>query len=63
MCTLMFNPCINNTQQAKRPTKRFDMFDGNYLRIDRNFCSVHEEIISIKDVYNLIEVISNEPNK
>ena len=47
-----------------------------YLRIDRNFCSVHEEITSIrlyipcnpcseirKGVYNLIEVISNEPNK
>jgi hypothetical protein len=46
------------------------------LRIDRNFCSVHEEIISIrlytlcnpgsrlcKGVYNMIEVISNEPNK
>ena len=46
------------------------------LRIDRNFCSVHEEITSIrlytpcnpcsvsrKGVYNLIEVISNEPNK
>ena len=48
----------------------------DYLRIDRNFCSVHEEITSIrlytpynlrsslcKGVYNLIEVISNEPNK
>jgi hypothetical protein len=48
----------------------------NHLRIDRNFCSVHEEITSIglytpcnsrsglrKGVYNLIEVISNEPNK
>ena len=47
-----------------------------YLRIDRNFCSVHEEITSIrlytpgnplsglrKCVYNLIEVISNGPNK
>jgi hypothetical protein len=47
-----------------------------YLKIDRNFCSVHEEITSIrlytpcnprgglrKGVYNLIEVISNEPNK
>ena len=47
-----------------------------HLRIDRNLCSVHEEIISIrlytpgsplsglgKGVYNLIEVISNEPNK
>ena len=49
-----------------------------YLRIDRNFCSVHEEITSIrlytpcnprtrselrKGEYNLIEVISNEPNK
>jgi hypothetical protein len=46
------------------------------LRIDRNFCSVHEEITPIrlytpanpssglrKGVYNLIEVISNEPNK
>jgi hypothetical protein len=44
------------------------------LRIDRNFFSVHEEITSIrlytpgnsglrKGVYNLIEVISNEPNK
>jgi hypothetical protein len=47
------------------------------LRIDHNFCSVHEEITSIrlyilcnphgsglrKGVYNLIEVISNEPNK
>ena len=46
------------------------------LRIDRNFCLVHEEITSIrlytpcnphsglrKVVYNLIEVISNEPNK
>ena len=40
--------------------------------IDRNFCSVHEEITSIwlytpgnlrKGVYNLIEVISNEQNK
>jgi hypothetical protein len=43
---------------------------------DRNFCSVHEEITSIrlytqcnpcsglrKGVYNLIEVISNESNK
>ena len=47
-----------------------------YLRIDRNFYSVHEEIASIrlytqcslrsglrKGVFNLIEVISNEPNK
>ena len=34
-----------------------------YLRIDRNFCSVHEEITLRKGVYNLIEVISNEPNK
>ena len=37
-----------------------------YLKIDRNFCSVHEEITSIrlrKGVYNLIVVISNEPNK
>ena len=47
-----------------------------HLRIDCNFCSVHEEITSIrlyipcnphselrKGVYNLIEVISNEPNK
>jgi hypothetical protein len=47
-----------------------------YLRIDRNICLVHEEITSIrlytlcilcsglrKGVYNLIEVISNEPNK
>jgi len=46
------------------------------LRIDRNFCSIHEEITSIrlytpcnprsglrKGVYNLIEIISNEPNK
>jgi hypothetical protein len=43
----------------------------NHLRIDRNFCSVHEEITSIrlytpcnprsKGVYNLIDVISNEP--
>jgi hypothetical protein len=45
------------------------------LSIDHNFCSVHVEIISIrlytpcnprsglrKGVYNLIEVISNEPN-
>ena len=51
-------------------------FIFQYLRIDRNFCSVHEEITSIrlytpcnplcglhKDVYNLIEVISNESNK
>ena len=51
-------------------------FISFYLRIDRNFCSVHEEITSIrlytpcnprselrKGVYNLIEVISNEPNK
>ena len=48
----------------------------NLLRVDRNFCSVHEEITSIrlytpgiprsglcKGVCNLIEVISNEPNK
>ena len=48
---------------------------GGYLRIDRNFCSVHEEITSIrlyppgssrrvlrKGVYNLIEVISNNSN-
>jgi hypothetical protein len=42
-----------------------------HFRIDRNFCSVHEEITLIrlytpglrKGVYNLIEVISNEPNK
>jgi hypothetical protein len=47
-----------------------------HLRIDRNVCSVHEEMTSIrlytpcnphsalrKGVYNLIEVISNEPNK
>jgi hypothetical protein len=46
------------------------------LRIDRNFCSVHEEITSNRlftpcnphsglrqGVYNLIEIISNEPNK
>jgi hypothetical protein len=45
----------------------------NHLRIDRNFCSVHEEITSIrfytprnprsglrKGVYNLIVVISKE---
>jgi hypothetical protein len=47
-----------------------------HLRIDRNFCSVHEKITSIRlytpcnprswlrnGVYNLIEVISNEPDK
>jgi hypothetical protein len=42
-----------------------------YYMIDRNFCSVHEEITLIrlyttglcKGVYNLIEVILNEPNK
>ena len=47
-----------------------------HLRIDCNFCSVHEDITSIrlytpcnrhsglrKGVYNMIEVISNEPNK
>ena len=47
-----------------------------HLRIDRNFCSVQEEITLIRlytpsnprsglrrGVYNLIEVISNEPNK
>jgi len=47
-----------------------------HLRIDRNFCSVHEEVTSIwlytpcnqrsglrQGVYNLIEVISNEPKK
>ena len=47
-----------------------------YLRIDRKFCSVHEEVTSIrlctldnprsglrKDVYNLIKVISYDPNK
>jgi hypothetical protein len=42
-----------------------------WLMINRNFCSVHEEITSIrlytmsvsKGVYNLIEVISNELNK
>jgi hypothetical protein len=47
----------------------------NLLRIDCNLCSVHEEITSIrlytlcnprsslrKGVYNLIEVLSNEPN-
>ena len=46
------------------------VYDKAYLRIDRNFCSIHEEITSItlytpcnKGVYNLIEVISNEQNK
>jgi hypothetical protein len=47
-----------------------------YLRIDRNFCSVHDEITSLRlytpgnprsglrqGVYDLIEVISNEQNK
>jgi hypothetical protein len=47
-----------------------------YLRIDRNFCSVHDEITSLrlytpgkprsglpKGAHNLIEVISNEQNK
>ena len=43
-----------------------------YLRIDRNFFSVYEEITSSrlytpcklrKGVYNLIEAISNEQNK
>ena len=60
-------------------TKNFTMLiltKKSYLRIDRNFCSIHEEITSIrlytpcnlhsrlrKGVYNLIEVISIEPNK
>jgi hypothetical protein len=57
-------------------TLTFYMVIYIYLRIDRNFCSVHEEITSIKlytpgnplsglrkGVFNLIEVISNEPNK
>ena len=48
----------------------------SHLRIDRNFCLVHEEITSIrlytpcnprsgllKGVYNLIEIILNESNK
>ena len=43
-----------------------------YLMIDRNFCSVHAEVTSIRlytpcnqrsRLHNLIEVISNEPNK
>jgi hypothetical protein len=47
-----------------------------HLKIDRNVCSVHEEITSMKlytpcnlrsglrkGMYNLIEVISIEPNK
>ena len=50
--------------------------NNEYLMIVRNFCLVHEEITSTrlytpcnprnglrKGVYNLIEVISNEPNK
>ena len=57
---------------------RFNVYLGDYvkqLRIDRNFCSIHEEITSFrlytpgnprsglrKGVYNLIEVIPNEPN-
>ena len=49
---------------------------SSFLRIDGNLCSVYEEITSsrlytpcnprsglTKDVYNLIEIISNEPNK
>jgi hypothetical protein len=50
-------------------------YQPRLLRIDSNFCSIHEEITSIslytlcnpcsvlsKGVHNLIEVISNEPS-
>jgi hypothetical protein len=50
-------------------------YQPRLLRIDRSFCSIHEEITSImwyiqcsprsvlsNGVNNLIEVISNEPN-
>jgi hypothetical protein len=63
----------NGRTNVSRETNRKGM---TYLRIDRNICSVHEEITSIrlytpcnppsglrKGVYNLTEVISNEPNK
>jgi hypothetical protein len=51
----------------QKPRVKFG-YKERQLRIDRNSCSVHEEITSIrlrKGVYNLIEVISrsNEPNK
>ena len=36
---------------------------ASYLRIDRNFCSVHVHTGLRKGVYNMIGVISNEPNK
>jgi hypothetical protein len=61
-CNVENHPCNIST-----------MFGSNW---DRNLCSVHEEITSIrlytlcnprsslrKGVYSLIEVISNEPNK
>ena len=85
-------PCIKGQPSHQRPPlirsnykciehrslKLYSLGYGivKYLRIDHNFCSVHEKITSIrlytlcnlrsglrKGVYNLIEVISNELNK
>jgi hypothetical protein len=63
-------------KEEKHNTILLDTTLRKQLRIDRNLCSIHEEITSIrlytpgnprsrlrKGVYNLIEVISNEPNE
>ena len=61
------------TTERKQKNAKFCDISSKQLRIHRNFCSVHEEITSIrlytpcsglrKSVCNLIEVISIEPNK
>ena len=72
-----FNCSLTNNKITKNEmTTYIQLVTIIHLRIDRNFCSVHEEITSVrlytpcnprsgirKGVYNLIEVISNEPNK
>ena len=69
---------VGSSMRFVRGVVRIDVIGNctDHLRIDRNFCSVHEEITSIrrytpcnprnglrKGAYNLIEVVSNEPSK
>jgi hypothetical protein len=51
---------ISTTEQKPKNAKFYDI-SSKQLRIHRNFCSVHDGLR--KGEYNLIEVISNEPNK
>jgi hypothetical protein len=63
---------ISSLQRPSKKKQYLSRVDRRKIPTNINICSVHEEITSIrlstpcnprKGVYNLIEVISNEPNK